>query len=124
MRQLLRLKTKSSTLSYCKGKNVSFGSSKSQFVKLVLGIAFFGLLLLQPNDSYAQIKGKSAEAKQKNAAKLKEKQNEELEETTEKLKERHIKNQDRKTRKRMKRSAKKAKRNRENKREPFWKRIF
>lgn len=80
--------------------------------------------VLIPSTSQAQIKGSSPEAKQKNAAKLKEKQSNEEAEITEKLREKHIKNQSRKTRKRMKRSAKKAKRNRENKRLPFWRRIF
>ena len=91
---------------------------------MFFGITVFGALLLQPTTVQAQIKGGSAKAKQKNAAKLKEKQGAELEETTEKLRKRHIENQDRKTRRRMKRSAKKAKRNRENKKKPFWKRIF
>tara|TARA_Y100000782_G_C10188974_1_gene269037 strand:+ start:10152 stop:10436 length:285 start_codon:yes stop_codon:yes gene_type:complete len=94
-------------------------------LKNVIGISIILFTLsIIPESGYAQIKGKTPEAKQKNAAKLKEKQKEEADENIEKIRKRHMKNQDRKTRKRMKRSAKKAKRNRMGKKEPFWKRIF
>lgn len=86
-------------------------------------IIFLCLFFFAPLISNAQIKGKTADEKQKNADKKKEELKQEELDAIERGKKRHEKLQEKKIRKRMKKSKKRADRVNANKKPPIWERI-